>query len=966
MKKPFAQSALTLLFQIVSMAFVYFAFGRLGLILDNPSGYVSPIWPASGVALAAVLLIGYRVWPGVLIGSFLTNLPVASGIFSFSPDIQSFLIPISIGIGATLQALAGAFLLRRYIDLSSGLIHAKEIILFYLFSGLLSCVISALWGVNTLYLSGVITGGDYLFSLLTWWVGDTIGVLIIVPLILSFVAKPVAIWKSRRNSVGFPMLLLLGLIVALYTFNIQKENERMEREFQQQAALMSDTIEMNLHKNIEVLYSVRNMFFLLDTIDQATFKTFLHDTLLRNFSIQAISWNPVVRSEARAAYVQAMRSEGYPDFIIKEGHKGSIVEAKTRDKYVVVTYIEPYKGNENVIGYDVYSNEARRAALDLACRSAKLTATDPLTLVQEESNQSGVLFFLPLYETVQTPLDAGEREDRLKGYVTGVYRTGDLVIESLKQFALRNVMLTLTDQTAPSGASALAAYMYDKNGSTVPVEDQTALNKQTLRISNTIDIGQKSWVFTLYALPEYLAEHRSVFSWAVLMASLLFATLLQLFLLLLSGRSILFHNMANELSAEVKRSKALEEDLIEANEALEQRVEERTQELHRAMQEALEANEAEQQASRIKGEFLANMSHEIRTPLNAIIGFIGLLKERTEDQKSIEYLRIIDSSSTSLLNTIEHILDFSKIGSGKLQLDIIDFHAKTEFDAVVHLFDAACTEKKITLQYTPSDTLPTYLRSDIYRLKQVISNLLSNAVKFTGSYRSITVCIDYKEGFLHVSVKDEGKGIAKEKQEQIFSAFGQEDGSTTRQYGGTGLGLTISAELVKLLGGELKLESTLGSESEFYFVIPVEIGAPVDLKTQSSEPVSLSGTVLLVEDNAINRLYVQIILDDLGLTYDVANDGLEALAQFERNTYDVILMDENMPNMGGIEATGKILALERQRAQKHTPIIALTANAVSGDRERFLAAGMDEYLSKPIDRNHLIALLNSVVGRQKR
>jgi signal transduction histidine kinase len=304
-----------------------------------------------------------------------------------------------------------------------------------------------------------------------------------------------------------------------------------------------------------------------------------------------------------------------------------------------------------------------------------------------------------------------------------------------------------------------------------------------------------------------------------------------------------------------------------------------------------------EQASQSKSLFLANMSHEIRTPLNGILGFISLLKAKTEDTKSLEYLNIIDNSSQSLLKIIEDILDFSKIESGKIEIDKIDFDTKVELEMVAYLYEAKCLEKNIYLYLNIDENVPQYLNTDPYRIKQIVSNLLSNALKFTPEGKSITVSISYSDKLLHFSVKDEGKGITKDKQQQIFTAFTQEESSTTREYGGTGLGLSISTQLVKLLGGDLKIKSELGKGSEFYFSLPVEIAEPIEETTAFDTEVNISGNILLVEDNLTNQLLMKIFLKELNLEYEIANDGLESVAMFKENRYDAILMDENMPNM---------------------------------------------------------------------
>ena len=382
--------------------------------------------------------------------------------------------------------------------------------------------------------------------------------------------------------------------------------------------------------------------------------------------------------------------------------------------------------------------------------------------------------------------------------------------------------------------------------------------------------------------------------------------------------------------------------------------------------------EAERKAilsAKAKSEFLANMSHEIRTPLNAVLGFIDLLKEETRGRKSTMYVDIIDDSAKSLLKIIEDILDFSKIESGKLDIDKCDFNTRTEFEVITHLFDAKCSQKDINLTLNINDNLPQVINTDPLRIKQVISNLLSNAIKFTDKGKEIIVDISYKDKMLRISVKDQGIGIEPQKQEHIFEAFKQADNSTTRKYGGTGLGLSISSELVRLLGGELKVKSEVGLGSEFYFLIPVNVGEEIKIVLEDNKEVDFNKRkILLVEDNKANQLFMKVILKKMNLEFDIANDGIEALELYKRSNsinfvkqYEVILMDENMPKLDGIGATKKIIEYENINKLKHTPIIALTANALKGDRERFLEAGMDEYLSKPVDRKKLIAILSEFI-----
>jgi|GEM_PF-2035126 len=405
-------------------------------------------------------------------------------------------------------------------------------------------------------------------------------------------------------------------------------------------------------------------------------------------------------------------------------------------------------------------------------------------------------------------------------------------------------------------------------------------------------------------------------------------------------------------------------------------IEQKTKEYKIAMQIAQNANKA-------KSEFLANMSHEIRTPLNAIMGFIDLLKDDEQNNDKLNYLKTIDKSSHNLLEIINDILDFSKIESNLIELEYRDFNTMDEFESIVELFRARVNEKDINFVVDIDNNLPKHLNSDILRIKQVIINLISNAIKFTPNNKTIKFKIEYARAKatsdcsyenenLYISIKDEGIGIPQDKLQTIFEPFTQADNSTTRKFGGTGLGLTISSKLIIAIGGELKVKSEQDVGSEFYFTIPVKyVEIKDEIKNILIKENKLSGHILLVEDNEANQMFMKIILKKMGFTFDIAFNGVEALIRFPRLTcegnktkYDVILMDENMPNMGGIEATKKILEIEKELTLPHTPIIALTANALKGDRERFLNAGMDEYLTKPLNKKKLVEVLEKFIGHK--
>ncbi|TMA89554.1 MAG: PAS domain S-box protein [Deltaproteobacteria bacterium] len=531
--------------QVLFLAAAYVFFGWLGSLLAVPPGYATAVFPAAGVALAALLLYGAPLAPGVWLGSFIMNLAIGyQGSGHVTATNAS--VAATIAIGSTAQALAGVWLIRRAIGFPNALDREKDIGLFLLLGGPLSCLVSATTGVTSLHLYGVIASDQYLQNWVVWWVGDAIGVVVTTPLLFAILGKPRPAWRPRRTALVLPPIALLAASVVLFLLASRWEQDRLRVAFHQRADTVATNLQTGVGGYLQFLHAIERFFVTSGTVERHKFHQFVQ-TALRDFpGLAALSWNPRVRDAERASFEAAVRREGYAGFrILERDAQGQLRPATRRDEYIVVTYIEPYAGNEAALGYDIDSDARRRAAIERSHDSGATVATGRIRLLQEPGEQWGILLLQPVYRDGEALNDAESRRRALQGFAAGVLRMSSIVQAAMPVADRHDMSLRFLDESAPQSERTL--YQINANIVTPAAE--------ALRFDDVFEAAGRSYRIVALPTPAYLAAHPALVAWSVLAASLVFCALLEAFLLFVTGRAAHVARLVEERTRELRDSR---------------------------------------------------------------------------------------------------------------------------------------------------------------------------------------------------------------------------------------------------------------------------------------------------------------------------------------------------------------------------------------------------------------------------
>ena len=965
----------------LGVAVLYAAGGWAGSLLALPPGYASAFWLPAGIALLAVVVWGLRMAPAILVGSFLVNMYISAKGAGFQGSLLPF-VPLALGLGAgaTVQAGVGGYLVRRFVGYPTALLGPREPLLFLGLGGPVACLISATSGVSLLALGGIIPAANIPFAWFSWFAGDTLGVLIVVPLFLVAFGEPAPSWRPRQVQVGLPILICVAAVLGAFVLSSRQEDARLGAAFAARTLEVEHQLQTALDAHVAQLALTRSVLEGSPGLAPGPQVQAAGTFLTRASSFRDLRWvtgpgewppasrEAMARAAATGGAAVACGAGPEPDVLVflqvagpgqplKGFLMGGLRLADLTERAVAGLNLDRIRFQVLTVGPSPQVLHSRgfplsgdreqalapfrsRRGLRLGAESWEVACQPSLAFLDAQRSlvpwltQATGLLVSALFGWVLLVLSirserlslarAREARAEAQAWLEGV-------INAATEFSIIATDLDGIIRVFSPGAERLLGYAA---GELIGLATPASLHLESEMQARAEALAEAAGV-PVAGFEVFVAGarqgHSEALEWTYVRkdGGTLPVLLVVSPIMDGTGRAIGFLGIAKDISQEKK-----------------------------AQADMAEAREQAILASRMKGEFVANMSHELRTPMNAVLGVARLLGGTELKPEQRRYLDLIQASSRSLLGILNDVLDFSKMEAGRLQVVQVPCRLDDVLRALGPILSVGVGEKDLEVILGVDPDVPGDFLGDPLRLQQVLVNLAGNAVKFTQQGELVVwVACRAQEGdraVLAFQVRDTGIGMTPEQQARAFSPFWQAEGALDRRYEGTGLGLVIARRLVELMGGEIGLESQAGVGSTFWFNLPVRVLPSLP------RPVTPPLRILIVDDRPASREAIAHCIRAWGWLPAEAASGEEALERLEAEApFDVVLLDWGLPGLDGLAT---LEAMERRDPGRKVPALLMTRLG-EGQALSRPTRGLPS-LTKPVTASTLFDAINDLLNRR--